>query len=324
MKNLFFQFCLLILIVSSCNAQEICEEIEVENYSSYNTSKLGNRVKIFSQESKYDSLITEVLNVVGLPNTDIEINKTVKFGAFSIITKNCKRRFFLYNEEFFDSVYNVTNSYNCIKSICFHELAHHFYRHPLKSKWEAHIHEIEADRYSGFQMRLIGATIDESIAAMTYFGNNVATHSHPNKEDRIKEIKSGYFDASSRLFKDKQYEQKDSLYFYEELLLAIEKLKSSNESFNKSINESAFLNKEMTNIFSYPTYNLAGNLISVNENNDVLDLESNEIVGKVVTPYENAPFVLLKFEYSTYQIEENTIYSLSPNGIKIKLGTKIN
>ena len=322
----FLQFVLPLLILS-CNGQVKPKKfLEIENYSSYNNTELGDKVEIEAASTSYDKFIQDVLNLIGIPNSDIEIRTTSSFGAFSVINRDCKRRFFLYSKAFFDSVYVVTKSYNPIKSICFHEIAHHFYRHPLKSKWEAHIHELEADRYSGFQMRLIGASLEESIAAMQYFGNEDATISHPKMSIRIDEIKAGYIDASLRVFKDSTHIKTDSLIQVNELIFAFQEIQKQNKHFNE-FNEEIFENDstfEFENVFSQPAYSILGKILIVNESNEVFDLATNEKVGNITAPYPNADFELLKFETSTYKIENGEIYSISQLGTPIKLGTKIN
>lgn len=328
-KNIMKVFIIAIpfLLLNSCNAQESQKEIlEIEYQSSYNNTELKEKEEIGESTTSYDEIISEVLSLVGIPNSDIEIRTTSSFGAFSVINKGCRRRFFLYNQAFFDSVYTVTKSYEPIKSICFHEIAHHFYRHPLKSKWEAHLHELEADRYSGFQMRLIGATLEESIAAMKYFGNETTSQSHPEKSIRINEIKAGYIDASLRVFKDSTYIKTDSLIQTNEILFAFQEVQKQNkgfEKFNKEIFETdSTFNFE--NIITQPAYSILGKILIVNERNEVFDLATNEKVGTITSPYPNAGFELLKFETSTYKIENENIYSMNQLGTPIKLGTKIN
>jgi hypothetical protein len=320
-------FIISLFFLLTCNAQENQKEIlEIENYSSYNDTKLDGNQETERTLTSYDSIIQDVMNRVGLPNSDIEIRTTPTFGAFSVINRNCKRRFFLYNKIFFDSIYTVTKSVQPIKSVCFHEIAHHLYRHPLKSKWEAQIHELEADRYSGFQMRLIGASLEESIAAMEHFGNDTNTNTHPEKSIRINEIKAGYIDASKRIFNDSSYFQIDSLIQVKELLFAFQEVEKGNSDF-KELNKESFKSDStinFQNVFKQPTYNLLGKILIINEKNEVIDLASKEKVGQVTSPYPNAGFQLLKFETSTYKIENEEIYSISQFGTPIKLGIKIN
>lgn len=317
--SLFFLF--------SCRAQETQNEIlEIEYQSSYNNTELNERQEIGIISTFYDKIVQDVMDLIGIPNSDIEIRTTSSFGAFSVINRDCKRRFFLYNEAFFDSVYASTKSYEAIKSICFHEIAHHFYRHPLKPKWEAHIHELIADRYSGFQMRLIGATLKESIAAMENFGNETSSHSHPEKSIRINEIKAGYFDASIRIFKDSTHFKTDSLMHLTEIQYAIRDVEKENIKF-KDFNKGNFETDSIfnfENILNKTTYSLLGKILIVNENREVFDLATNKKVGTVISPYPNAKFELIKFETSTYKIENGEIYSISQLGTPIKLGTKIN
>lgn len=316
-----------IFFLFSCRAQEIEKEfLEIEYQSSYNNTELNENQEIGIASTSYDKIIQDVMNLIGIRNSDIEIRTTPSFGAFSVISRDCRRRVFLYNEAFFDSVYTVTKSYEPIKSICFHEIAHHLYRHPLKSRWETHIHELEADRYSGFQMRLIGATLEESIAAMQYFGSETSSNSHPEKSIRINEIKAGYVDASLRVFKDSTVFQTDSLIQVNELLFAFQEVEKQNKSFKKFNKENFQRDSTFNfeNVFNQPAYSLLGKILVVNENSEVFDLATNEKVGNIISPYPNAEFKLLKFETSTYKIDNGNIYSINQLGTPIKLGIKIN
>ncbi|MBQ4819625.1 hypothetical protein [Aquimarina sp. MMG016] len=318
---------ILPIYIISCNGQEPKKEIiEIENYSSYNDTELKKDQEVDKVKTNYDTIIQNSLSLVGLPNSDIEVRKVPRYGAYAVISKNCKRRFFLYNEVFFDSVISVTKSHLPIKSICFHEFAHHFYRHPLKSRWESKVHELEADRYSGFQMRLIGATLEQSIAAMQHFGNETDTNTHPKKSIRIKEIEAGYIDASIRVFKDSTLIKRDSLIQKNEILYAFQEVDKLNKDF-KDFNKKDFEKDGILSFetkFTLPAYSFLGKILIINNNNEVFDLATNEKVGRITIPYSNAEFELLKFEASTYKVENGIIYSMNQLGTPIKLGTKIN
>lgn len=355
---------LVITLLFACSQKCISQDsTEFENYSSYIYSNLSNPAKFNRSNNSYDSLIIEVLEIIGIPNSDIVIRGTSSFGAFAAISRNCRQRFILYNESFFDSLYAITNSYDAIKSVGFHEVAHHLYRHPLKSRWDAYIHELEADRYSGYQMRLIGSTIDQSIAAMEHFGNYEPNDTHPEKDERIKQIISGYLDADARFFNNSESIKLDSLFEVEQTVVALNKvliadnlyegeipldnplfsefsdfIQSENpiSAFQDSPNYDELLNSltesysrldvtlKSNDFFQFPTYSMLGKIFFINENNEVIDLATNEIIGDLRIPYENAGFEILRFESSSYRIENDEIYSTIKFGDPIKLGTKIN
>lgn len=333
MRLIIILVSLIVILSYSCKRKDQPKKVlDIELYSSYTGSQLENIPLVENNNISYDSLIRSVLNDIGFPNSDIQIRATNQFGAFAIISKNCRRRIFAYNQKFFDSLVNQTNSIRSVKSICFHEIAHHFYRHPLKSKWESKIHELEADRYSGFQMRLMGATIEETIAAMQIFGNETTTTTHPDKYTRINEIKAGYYDAGERYYKDEIKVVNDSLVISQMLF-------NEQGRFEKTSNYSKFyelaisipnIQIEPNNFNSpetdkeLPLYGFLNKTILISENNEVIDIESNTPVGKYTIPFDDANYGLLQFETSSYRLENNEIYSITPSGSKIKLGSKIN
>tara|TARA_R110002167_G_scaffold212980_2_gene417646 strand:+ start:932 stop:1900 length:969 start_codon:yes stop_codon:yes gene_type:complete len=322
-----------VILSYSCKPKGQPEEVlDIELYSSYTGSQLKDIPFVMVNNISYDSLIQSVLIDIGFPNSDIQIRATNQFGAFAIISKNCRRRVFAYNQKFFDSVVNLTNSIRSVKSICFHEIAHHFYRHPLKSIWESKIHELEADRYSGFQMRLMGASIEETKAALEIFGNETATTTHPDKYTRINEIKAGYYDAGERYYKDKIEVVNDSLVIRQMLF-------NEQGRFEKISNDLKFYELAMSipniqiepNNFNLPDiykklplYGFLNKTILISENNEVIDIESNTSVGKYIIPFDDANYGLLQFETSSYRVENDEIYSITPSGSKILLGSKIN
>ncbi|MFY0713694.1 hypothetical protein J1D01_08460 [Seonamhaeicola sp. NFXS20] len=317
---------LLFFVLSCCGQETEKEIIETEYYSSYNNTELKVREEVEKSTIKYDSIIKKTLSLIGLPDADIEIRKTRRFGAYASISKNCKRRFFLYNEAFFDSVVAVTNSYTPIKSICYHEIGHHLYRHPLIRRREIKRYELQADRFSGFQMRLLGATLEESIAAMKHFGDDEDTNTHPNKFTRMKEIEAGYIDASIRVFNETKYIERDSLLQNAEIMYAFQEVTKLNKDF-KGFNKNDFEKNGILSLeisIKLELYNFLGSIIISNKNDEIFDLATNEKIGVIIKPYPDAKFEFLKIDTSTYKIEDGIIYSMNQIGIPIKLGTKIN
>jgi hypothetical protein len=314
-------------VITSCNGQNnLKESIVVEAYSSYTGSTMPSTIEVTSSISNYDSTINYTLNLIGLPNSDIEIETTPTFGAFSIINRLNQRRFFVYCPSFLDSVFKVTQTDFAILSICFHELAHQFYRHPLKPSYASHIYEKQADRYSGFEMAIIGATLEQSLLAMKFFGNDSETPTHPDKLSRLAEIGKGYIDARLKIFKDSSYIKQDSIFKMKELMSSVYEDKSFSEiqsikHSSKRINE--YSNNELKKSNTKQIYNFYGELIYLTEDMQIRILSNNQCIGNVLQPNPNLKTIILNLDGVKFYLDEGKIFSVNPDGFKLEVGNKI-
>jgi len=79
-------------------------------------------------------------------------------------------------------------------SILAHEIAHHLLGHTLETGKRNPGDELACDLYSGFILNAMGATLDESLAAMRVVGHKLDTLHHPSKEARLEAIRQGWTD----------------------------------------------------------------------------------------------------------------------------------
>jgi hypothetical protein len=77
-------------------------------------------------------------------------------------------------------------------------MGHHYYNHVIKSQGSTIPNEIEADKFSGYMMYLLGATAEQAKAAMEKIGTAAATATHPAKKDRLTAIAAGFDLAKSQ------------------------------------------------------------------------------------------------------------------------------
>jgi hypothetical protein len=71
-------------------------------------------------------------------------------------------------------------------------MGHHYHNHVVDGKGSTPPKEIQADYFSGVIMSKLGASLDESIAAMQNVASEQASSSHPGKKDRIDAITKGW------------------------------------------------------------------------------------------------------------------------------------
>jgi hypothetical protein len=103
-----------------------------------------------------------------------------------------RKRVIAYNPAFMARVMDSTCTNWSAISILAHELAHHLLGHTLDPKEVKPGDELACDRYSGFILHAMGATLAESLAAMDVSGNPHGTEDHPPKHARLEAIQQGW------------------------------------------------------------------------------------------------------------------------------------
>lgn len=306
--------------LGSCNVQqEIKQSSEIE-YSSYNSSTPPGDLAIGMPENNSDSIVRQSMTLIGLSESDIEIVTTTEFSAYSMINRITHQRYFVYGPAFFDSVRAASTNNFPVMSICLHELGHLLYNHPLKSSEASKIFENQADRYSGYQMCIAGASLEESVSAMRAFGNQESTETHPAMADRLEQIAQGYREARIRVFKDSSYIKRDSAFKTNELILASKSLKQP-EVHTADLEGFGFPKKRNK---KQEVYNILGVLVYADKKHQLKFLYDNTLIGKI-SPAVNAGNRVLEIEGVKYVLEPNgEIYSFLKNMPRISVGQKIN
>lgn len=135
-----------------------------------------------------------------LPNFTVRENEEVNTAIAYI---KDKKRYIEYNPRVMESLMDSTHTDWAMISILAHEIAHHLLGHTLAPKLLSPGDELACDRYSGFILQRMGATLDESIAAIQVgiqvAGSAQGTRTHPPKMSRIKAISQGWNDAINQL-----------------------------------------------------------------------------------------------------------------------------
>lgn len=198
--------------IISCEGQDKRKTFEVKDYSSYSSSIIPSKIEISIEDIKYDNIFNEIYLVAsGNSNPDIFFWETWYDDiAFSVIDKN--GRYIFYNRAKFDSLVIKTGTVQGVRSIIAHELSHLLNNHPLRYTPSSLIFEKEADYYSGKILRKFKASLEESVDAINYYGNDFETDTHPGKSARTKEIKKGWINESFSLFMDYMIEFDSLLY----------------------------------------------------------------------------------------------------------------
>lgn len=106
-----------------------------------------------------------------------------------------RERVIAYNPSFIARVMDSTCTNWSAISILAHEIGHHLLGHTLDPAKVKPGDELACDRYSGFILHAMGATLEETLAAMEVAGDPHGTHRHPPKHARLAAIRQGWEDA---------------------------------------------------------------------------------------------------------------------------------
>jgi hypothetical protein len=105
----------------------------------------------------------------------------------------------LYNPVFIKQINNAIKTDWGGIAILAHEVGHHLNGHTLLGSGSTPPIELEADEFSGFVLRRLGASLDESQIAMRLMSNINASRTHPGRARRLASIQAGWNRADNQL-----------------------------------------------------------------------------------------------------------------------------
>ncbi|SIT85323.1 membrane-binding protein [Pontibacter indicus] len=141
-------------------------------------------------------VITEIIDVIGL-KPRFEVRSANIENAAAVIHNG--KRYILYNEHFLDAINNAVHTDWAGVSILAHEIGHHLNGHTLSRQGSNHADELEADEFSGFVLRKMGASLEEAQAAMQVLSDERSSATHPGRSYRLAAISRGWGNADAQL-----------------------------------------------------------------------------------------------------------------------------
>lgn len=143
----------------------------------------------FESDEEAQTVLNDILNTVGL-RANFVIQASNVPNAAAVI--DGQERYILYNRKFIRSVKKNTKTNWSAISILAHEIGHHLNGHTLSGRGSWHKMELEADEFSGFVLRRMGATLEEAQVAMNLLGSPTGSQTHPARSIRLKSIEEGW------------------------------------------------------------------------------------------------------------------------------------
>ena len=142
-------------------------------------------------------VIREITDAVGL-KARFELRATRDIDNAAAVVYN-GQRFLLYNPDFLSAVNRAGHTDWAGISILAHEMGHHLNGHTLRGGGSQPADELEADEFSGFVLRKLGASLAQAQAAMATVDDSGGSASHPGRAPRLVAIGQGWQRANEQI-----------------------------------------------------------------------------------------------------------------------------
>jgi tetratricopeptide (TPR) repeat protein len=146
------------------------------------------------KHDRAENMLDRIMTEVGLPRNFIlvECDGYKNCSAINLEGLTGSLRYVLYGNAFLKEIDSTSKTYWASISIFAHEIGHHLCGHTLDMLGSRPDKELEADRFSGFVMFKLGATLEQAQAAMVAIGDPPYVSTHPPLANRLAAIRNGW------------------------------------------------------------------------------------------------------------------------------------
>lgn len=143
---------------------------------------------------KAEKIVEAVLDQVGISmNIPIlECPNIENALAVTVPTQWGRIRYIAYDYVFLKEIEYDSRTKWSVIFVFAHEVGHHLHDHT----GSGHKGELEADKFAGFVLARMGASLKESIAGMHEIGSHHGSESHPPRDKRLQAIESGWMQGA--------------------------------------------------------------------------------------------------------------------------------
>lgn len=157
-------------------------------------SFLGDRVLsagTLSATGKADAaaIVGKIVEASGLAK-NFEIGVAPVPNAAAVIVGGSRR--VLYNPDFLDHLAGMAASRWAPISVLAHEIGHHLNGHTIGSGGSRPALELEADKFSGFILQRLGASLKDATVTIETLAPQADTQTHPGRAQRLQAIAEGW------------------------------------------------------------------------------------------------------------------------------------
>ena len=188
----FFILIALVFCIFEASAQRMFAADKHTSACSYYGEAITGDIKAFTADPAAEKVVKNILSVIGL-RSNFQLRAANVPNAAAVLLNS--KRYILYNPKFMNEINSATGSEWAAISILAHEIGHHLNGHTLDKVGSRPETELEADEFSGFVLRKMGASLKDAQAVMGLIASLKGSHSHPAKKDRLIYIAAGWNNA---------------------------------------------------------------------------------------------------------------------------------
>lgn len=194
MKNLY-----LFLLAACLSAAATAQQTRPVGSHQAPANWTPNTSYNFASASDARLYAQQIVNVVGL-KANFELMPARVDNAAAVTYGG--KRYVLYNPDFINALVRKTGNKWAAVSVLAHEIGHHLNGHTVTMNGSHPATELEADEFSGFVLRKMGASLADAQAAMQLLASTTASRTHPAKGDRLAYIARGWQQAGGNSMRD--------------------------------------------------------------------------------------------------------------------------
>lgn len=194
MKTILLVLIMLPLVISAQT------KLTISSACSYYGERLPTEIYSFSSDNEAKTALATITSASGIPmNFELVAGNvpnacaTLKWNAYS----RGYDRVIIYNQTFIQRLRNATNDWAAL-SILAHEVGHHLSGHSLISGGSRPELELEADKFSGFILARLGATLQQAQLAINTIASENYSTTHPPKSARLAAVANGWIEGGSK------------------------------------------------------------------------------------------------------------------------------
>ncbi|RYY87186.1 MAG: membrane-binding protein [Chitinophagaceae bacterium] len=163
------------------------------NSSALNNWSPAEAPRTATASSQAPRYVQEIMSTMGLkPNFEVRAARID--NAAAVVYGG--QRYILYNPTFIDNLVQRTGNKWAAVSVLAHEIGHHLDGHTVASAGSQPQLELEADEFSGYVLRKMGASLSDAQAAMKTIATEKGSATHPGRSARLASIAAGWSRAN--------------------------------------------------------------------------------------------------------------------------------
>lgn len=169
--------------------------MKIKHSCNFDGEETASEHYIFEASSEADKIISTLLQGIGLAENGFILKEANCKNALA--TSDGRHRYILYNPIFLQKFKMDVKSKWVGYCVLAHEIAHHLNNHDLETEVDTarKRQELEADKFAGYWLAKMGATLEEAQAGINSLPLENETKTHPPKTARLVAVTNGWTKA---------------------------------------------------------------------------------------------------------------------------------